>query len=108
MKPAPRSGLHREWLAGECLLLVGFLSAFGVPGIGIPYDMGPGSGTPYQAGYAQGCHTGYVDAGVVDVLMKNERRFRDDPDYRKGWLVGHAECYEYETRYSAGGVGGGQ
>ena len=104
----PRTGMRREWLVVACLALAGVVSACGVPGIGKPLDLGPGTGTSYQAGYTQGCHTGNVNAGVVDIIMKNEQRFRNDPDYRQGWLTGHAECYENELRYSMGGPGGGQ
>ena len=64
-------------------------------------------GNGYQAGYAQGCMSGYVDANKADMYAKDEERFRTDAVYRKGWQTGYDKCYEEGSRYMMGGPGPG-
>ena len=64
-------------------------------------------GNPYQAGYVQGCDSGYVDAQRQDMYAKDENQYRTDADYRAGWDAGYERCYDDGIRYSMGGGASG-
>lgn len=57
-------------------------------------------GTPdFQAGYSDGCDSGYGDAGrrgMQDVYAQDGPKFRTNAQYHEGWLQGYAACYQSE------------
>ncbi len=57
-------------------------------------------GTPdFQAGYSDGCDSGYGDAGrrgMEDVFVKDKVKFNNNQQYHEGWLQGYAACYQSE------------
>jgi hypothetical protein len=61
----------------------------------------PGSES-YQDGYLNGCPSGFADAGrdgYETSYFKDNTRFANEPDYRKGWNEGYAACFEEDRRY---------
>jgi hypothetical protein len=53
----------------------------------------------FQAGYSDGCDSGFGDAGrrgMEDVWVKNGPMFNNNPQYHEGWLQGYAACYQSE------------
>jgi hypothetical protein len=64
-------------------------------------------GNGYEAGYAQGCDSGYVDAQRQDTYAKDEVQYRTVADYRAGWDAGYERCYDDGIRYSMGGGSSG-
>jgi hypothetical protein len=61
----------------------------------------PGSES-YRDGYLNGCSSGFADAGrdgYQTDYYKDESRYANEPDYRKGWNEGHVACYEEDIRH---------
>lgn len=59
----------------------------------------PAGPPDFQAGYSDGCDSGYGDAGrrgMADVFVKDEAQFDSDPRYKDGWQQGYAACYQSE------------
>lgn len=53
----------------------------------------------FQAGYSDGCDSGYGDAGrrgMEDVYVKDGPMFNNNQNYHEGWLQGYAACYQSE------------
>lgn len=87
-------------LAGALVLLAG------AP----PASAAPMMGSSYREAYAQGCASGYADAGRDGFRLgyrKDVERYTADADYRRGWDEGHAACYDEARRNPRVGVGGG-
>ena len=54
---------------------------------------GPEGPPEYRDGYAHGCESSLVEAGVPNITpKKDDERFAGDPEYRRGWEDGYAEC----------------
>lgn len=61
-------------------------------------DVPPGP-PDFQAGYSDGCDSGYGDAGrrgMEDVFVKDKVKFNNNQEYHEGWLQGYAACYQSE------------
>lgn len=61
-------------------------------------DVPPGP-PDFQAGYSDGCDSGYGDAGrrgMEDVFVKDKVKFNNNQNYHEGWLQGYAACYQSE------------
>jgi len=58
-----------------------------------------GQPAAYQAGYADGCSSGYVAAGhIYASFHKDATRYLADPLYKSGWDDGLVTCKgEYES-----------
>lgn len=85
------------------VLLGGFLAGCAQTGYA------PQGSDSYQVGYAVGCQNGYQDGGYQTNVPRDEDAFENDPDYRRGWLEGHAKCYEQQQltpRHNYGGARG--
>ncbi len=49
---------------------------------------------PYRVGYAEGCYSGFYDAGRWGYIhWKDESRAAAEPLYGKGWTEGYERCY---------------
>ncbi|MGE0093781.1 MAG: hypothetical protein AB7M05_19955 [Alphaproteobacteria bacterium] len=69
-------------------------------------EVPPGS-PDFQAGYSDGCVSGYGDAGrrgMEDVFVKNTARFNGNQQYHEGWLQGYAACYQSEASQPMMGI----
>ena len=91
-----KTRLRQAATACGLLILVAATASCKTPGAG---DVPPGSAN-FQAGYSDGCDSGYGDAGrpgMGDVFVKNTPLFNNDRDYHEGWLQGYAACYQSEA-----------
>ena len=63
----------------------------------------PPPGPPvYQEGYLDGCASGFAvapRAGTETDYRRDEARYANDGDYRRGWENGLNACYEEERRH---------
>ncbi|HLI13106.1 MAG TPA: hypothetical protein VKY65_16050 [Alphaproteobacteria bacterium] len=81
-------------IAGLGLLLVGCANVPSSPEL-----PPPGSSPGFQAGYVDGCWSGFADAGRDPLQLagrKDEQRFQSDADYRSGFPQGYAACFREE------------
>jgi hypothetical protein len=99
-----RARVRHGRLAGMLVALVGVGGCWGhVP---------PGS-PEFAQGYAEGCDSGYGDAGwevYYDHRRLDRQAYAERGDYRRGWDEGHKKCYEEEETHphmSRSGNGGG-
>jgi hypothetical protein len=54
----------------------------------------------YQNAYAQGCASGFADAGRDGYMpAKHIGRYAADGDYRRAWDEGHQRCYAEQQRH---------
>ena len=61
----------------------------------------PSETAEYRYGWVDGCHVGLGDAGAAGYGKyehKDQAKYRQAGDYRRGWDVGYKECYEEELR----------
>jgi hypothetical protein len=61
----------------------------------------------FQAGYSDGCNSGYGDAGrrgMEDVFVKDTSKFDSNQEYHEGWLQGYAACYQSEANQPMMGI----
>ena len=66
---------------------------------------GEGGPASYTVGRVHGCDSGFTDLDMTVNYFKDEARYRADPEYRRGWDDGHAQCYEEGLRpLQAGGM----
>lgn len=58
-------------------------------------EMAPVRAQPpeFQAGYSDGCRTGYAASGGASVFSKDAVRYSKDSLYRQGWDDGYAVCH---------------
>ncbi|MGE0094463.1 MAG: hypothetical protein AB7M05_09250 [Alphaproteobacteria bacterium] len=85
----------RPRLIVACALIAAVLAGCGskITGWAPP---GPPS---FQAGYKDGCWTGWGVAGKPgfgSVYYKNDGQYLSDPEYKKGWDQGQLECYQQQ------------
>jgi hypothetical protein len=53
-------------------------------------------------GFHDGRHSGMKEAGnYLEHIVKNTTRFKDDADYRAGWLAGEAEGKRMQEQANA-------
>lgn len=67
----------------------------------------PEGSESYQVGYTIGCLHGYQDGGYQQNVPRDEEAFENDAEYRRGFLEGHAKCYEQQQltpRHNYGGA----
>lgn len=87
--------LRRTVTACSLLVLVAATASCKTTGAG---DV-PAGPPDFQAGYSDGCDSGYGDAGrrgMEDVFVKDKVKFNNNQDYHEGWLQGYAACYQSE------------
>ena len=61
----------------------------------------PGESAAYRVGWVHGCDSGLVDAGRIvhaGGAVRDEARYRAEPEYRRGWKEAHQSCAEYGER----------
>ena len=61
-----------------------------------------GRSESYVMGFHDGRHSGMKEAGnYLEHIVKNTTRFKDDADYRAGWLAGEAEGKHMQEQANA-------
>ncbi|MFO0998531.1 MAG: hypothetical protein U1F33_17820 [Alphaproteobacteria bacterium] len=62
----------------------------------------PTAADSYNAGYTDGCVTGFSDAGkpgFESVYRRDDKRFIADAEYQRGWTEGEKSCYTAEMNF---------
>jgi len=61
-----------------------------------------GRGESYIMGFHDGRHSGMKEAGnYLEHIVKDTQRFKDDADYRSGWIAGEAEGIRMQEQANA-------
>ena len=61
-----------------------------------------GRGESYIMGFHDGRHSGMKEAGnYLEHIVKDSHRFKDDANYRSGWIAGEAEGLRMQEQANA-------
>lgn len=93
--------MSRDFLMRERLLQFG-LSIVLIGSMAACATSAPNGPEAYQVGYADGCVTGFGDAGkpgFESVYRRDDKRFLADAAYRRGWTEGETSCYMAEMNF---------
>ncbi|MDJ0949413.1 MAG: hypothetical protein QNJ94_10870 [Alphaproteobacteria bacterium] len=52
----------------------------------------------YRIGFADGCGSGYSDAGRQGAIPLKRPAYGTDAEYKRGWHEGYDYCYDEEQR----------